>query len=162
MPNDTRADSREIEFIIDQMERAFEGDAWYGCSLSEILSDVSAEQALARPIEGAHSIWEIVLHSTVWQRTVRERLQGRAMIELAEDVDWAQVPDTSSSAWAETVGRLRSEYQQLRDEALKWSDRDILASGEGQRYTAFEMLHGIVQHNVYHAGQIALLKKATK
>ena len=150
----------EIDRIVDQMERAFEGDAWHGSSLSEILSCITAEQAAARPIPEAHSIWEIVLHTSVWQRTVRERLQGRPIVELPEDEDWPEVPDTSSAAWAVAAEELRAEYEMLRAEAMKWKNRDLDETTEGQRYTVYEMLHGVVQHNLYHAGQIALLKKA--
>lgn len=150
----------EIELIVDQMERTFEGDAWHGSSMSEILSDVTVDQALARPIEGAHSIWEIVIHSSVWQRTVRERLQGHPIVTLTNAIDWPSVQEAAPEAWAEAVRELRSEYELLRDEALEWIDKDLSERTENQRYTVYEMLHGVIQHNLYHAGQIALLKKA--
>ena len=156
----TQTHTTETERIADQMERAFEGDAWHGSSISEILADISAEQAAAHPLPEAHSIWEIVLHTSVWQRTVRERLQGRPIDSLPDDEDWPRVADASASAWTEAVRELRSEYELLRDEALKWRDRDLRETTEGQRYAVYEMLHGVVQHNLYHAGQIAVLKKA--
>ena len=152
----------EIDRIVDQMERAFEGDAWHGSSISEILSCITADQAAAHPIPEAHSIWEIVLHTSVWQRTVRERLQGRPIVSLPDDEDWPPVTDTSSDAWTAAASELRTEYELLRAETLKWRDRDLSETTEGQRYTAYEMLHGVIQHNLYHAGQIALLKKATE
>lgn len=161
-PESLQAEPTEIERIVDQMERAFEGDAWHGSSISEILSDVSADQALARPIEAAHSIWEIVLHSSVWQRTVRERLQGRPIETLPDDVDWPPIADPSPVSWAEAMMELRSEYELLREEALQWMGRNLSETTEGQRYTVYEMLHGVIQHNLYHAGQIALLKRAVE
>jgi len=155
-----QAQPTEIDRIVDQMERAFEGDAWHGSSTSEILRDISVDQALARPIEGAHSIWEIVVHSSVWQRTVRERLQGQPIVSLPDEVDWPPVSEASPEAWAEAIREFRSEYELLRDEALNWNNKDLSEATEGQRYTVYEMLHGVVQHNLYHAGQIAVLKKA--
>jgi len=157
----TRAQLVEIDRIVDQMERAFEGDAWHGSSISEILSCIAADQAAAKPISVAHSIWEIVLHTSVWQRTVRERLQGQPIVSLSDDEDWPQVTDTSSAAWTAAASELRTEYELLRDEALKWRNRDLSETTEGQRHTVYEMLHGVIQHNLYHAGQIALLKMAT-
>jgi len=151
----------EAENIADQLERAFEGDAWHGSSISEILADVSAERAAARPLPETHSIWEIVLHTTVWQRTVRERLQGRPIGSVPDEEDWPLVADTSTAAWAEVVRDLRAEYELLRAEALKRTDRGLAETTEGQRYTVYQMLHGVVQHILYHAGQIAILKKAT-
>jgi uncharacterized damage-inducible protein DinB len=151
---------KEPDKIADQLERAFEGDAWHGSSISEILADIPADQAAARTISGAHSIWEIVLHTTVWQRTVRERLQGKPLAELPDHEDWPPVTDTSCEAWTETVRDLRTEYELLREEALRWSDRNLGETTEGQRFTVYEMLHGVIQHGLYHAGQIAVLKKA--
>ena len=150
----------EAQYIADQLERAFEGDAWHGPSLSEILSGVTAEEAAARPIGSVHTIWEIVLHLAVWQRTVRERLQGRPIRPLPDEIDWPKVADDSEIAWTEALRELRAEYELLRDEALQWSGRDLSERTEGHRYTVYEMLHGVVQHNLYHAGQIALLEKA--
>lgn len=151
----------EIDNIIDQLERTFEGDAWHGQSLSEILTSITAEQAAARPVPRAHSIWEIVLHSAAWQKAVRERLQGRPISSLPDEEDWPETADASEQAWCDAVQVLRSEYEMLQAEALKWRERDLGETTEGQRFTVYQMLHGVVQHNVYHAGQIAILKKAT-
>jgi len=154
------ASSIEADRIADQLERAFEGDAWSGPTVTEILSGISAEQAAARPVAAAHSIWEIVLHATAWQRTVRERLQGHPVEPLADDQDWPRVADASESAWAGTLRNLRAEYELLRREAEAWRDRDLSLTPGGERYTAYEMLHGVIQHIYYHAGQITILKKA--
>lgn len=151
----------EVEHIIDQLERAFEGDAWHGQSLSEILTGITADQAATHPIPHVHSIWEIVLHVAAWQKAVRERLQGKPMVSLPDEVDWPTPGDTSEKAWFDAVELLRSEYEMLQEEALKWKERDLGETTEGQRFTVYQMLHGVVQHNVYHAGQIAILKKAT-
>ncbi len=158
-PEPTQVSAVEVENIVDQMERAFEGDAWHGSSISEILAGISAEQAAAFPFASAHSIWEIVVHTSVWQRVVRERLQGKPLRSLPDDEDWPRIDDTSPTAWAQAVGELRTEYELLREEALRWRGRDLGETTEGQRYTVYEMLHGVIQHNLYHAGQIAILEK---
>lgn len=150
----------EVARVADQLERAFEGDAWHGPSLTELLADVTADQAAAHPLPGAHSIWEIVLHVTAWQRTVRERIQGDAVTPLPADLDWPGVEETSTAAWEAAIQDLRSEYEKLRDEVLQWGDRDLGTTPSGERYTVYEMLHGVIQHGLYHAGQIAVLKKS--
>jgi uncharacterized damage-inducible protein DinB len=155
----TASAATEARRIADQLERSFEGDAWHGSSVSEILCCVSAEQAAERPIPDAHSIWEIVRHMSVWQRTVRERLQGRPIPSLPDDEDWPPIADISDRAWAAAVAELREEYELLREEALRWADERLDEKTEGQRFTVYEMLHGVVQHNLYHAGQIAVLAK---
>jgi uncharacterized damage-inducible protein DinB len=160
MSSVTSPTATEVDRIVDQLERAFEGDAWHGSSISEILADIQCEVAAARPLPDAHSIWEIVLHTIVWQRTVRERLQGKPIRELPDHEDWPPVSDTSCEAWEETIRDLRTEYELLRDEARGWHDHDLGQTFEGQRYTVYQMLHGVIQHGLYHAGQIAVLKKA--
>jgi uncharacterized damage-inducible protein DinB len=155
------AASTEIDRIADQLERAFEGDAWHGRSLSDILSRIDAEQAAARPIAGAHTIWEIVTHITAWQRTVRECLSGEPLLPLPEAQNWPPIEDTSEAAWGRALADLRAEYERLREAVLAWRDRDLGERVEGKRYTVYEMLHGVIQHDLYHAGQIALLERGT-
>ena len=161
MARETTAEKiTEAPRIVDQLQRSFEGDAWHGPSISEILADVSAEHAAAHSLPEAHSIWEIVRHMTAWQRTVRERLEGRPVRELPDEEDWPGADATSPAAWTDAVRDLRAEYEQLLEVARQLSDRDLDSRPNGERSTAYEMLHGVVQHNLYHAGQIAVLKKA--
>jgi uncharacterized damage-inducible protein DinB len=157
---------REIERIVNQMERAFAGDAWYSSSLQAILTGVTAEQAAARPIANAHSIWEIILHVAAWQGAVRGRLEGES-VKIPEEGDWPKVTDTSETAWQSALELLRARHRALLETVLRVSDArlDDLISSERNAETGggvsfYITLHGIIQHDVYHSGQIALLKKA--
>lgn len=149
----------EVERILDQMNRAFAGEAWHGPAVVEILQGVSAEQAAARAFDGAHSIWELVLHIAAWLRAGRRRLSSDRA-QLSETEDWPPVGDTDEKAWAETREALRQAHEQLCDAISKLAesrlDQPII---EGMS-TVYVTLHGIVQHTLYHAGQIAILKKA--
>ena len=104
----------EMDRILDQLKRAFEGDAWHGPSMRDALDGVDAPMAAMRPLAKAHSVWEIVLHITTWEAVVASRLRGKPL-EVTPELDWPSF---------------------------------------------YVLLHGIVQHDLYHAGQIALLKKA--
>jgi uncharacterized damage-inducible protein DinB len=150
----------EIDRILDQMDRAFSGDAWHGPPLKSLLDGLLAEEASKHPLEGAHSIWEIVQHITAWNAIVRRELSGEALSVTTEQ-DWPLVWEVSEAAWRRTVenlveahSRLRETARQLRDEQL---DEKPIKRTDNSRYV---MLHGIVQHDLYHAGQIAVLKKA--
>ncbi len=155
----------ETERIVDQLERAYDGDAWSGPNLLEALKDVTAEQAARHPIEGAHSIWEIVLHVAAWMDAMRERMTGE-YVRLPADGDWQEVTDASDAAWREAVEKLESKQRALIDAVKNLHDEQLeeqigtrrdKAMGAGvSRYVS---LHGVVQHNFYHAGQIVLLKK---
>lgn len=149
----------ETKRIGDQLRRAYEGQAWHGPSVKELLSDVTAEQAAARPIAGSHSIWEIVLHISAWEEGVARRLSGERA-ELSTEEDWPTVSDTSEAAWRKTLAALEANHLRLR-EALKSLDDARLDEPivEGMS-SVYGTLHGVIQHSLYHAGQIALLKKA--
>jgi uncharacterized damage-inducible protein DinB len=149
----------ETKRIGDQLRRAYEGQAWHGPSLKELLSDVTAERAAAHAIAGAHSIWEIVLHISAWEEGVRRRLEG-VRAELSTEEDWPPVSDTSEAAWRKTLETLEANHLRLR-EALKGMDDARLQEPivEGMS-SVYGTLHGVIQHSLYHAGQIALLKRA--
>src|SRR5712671_5564757 len=103
---------REIERITDQLERAFEGEAWHGPSVLEIIEGISSQQAAARPFEGIHSIWEIVLHIAAWERAVLRRLNGDHA-QLPSDEDWPMVAATSDEAWGQTRQALKQGHDDL-------------------------------------------------
>jgi uncharacterized damage-inducible protein DinB len=150
----------EIERIADQLRRAHEGQAWHGPALKEILKDVNAEAAARRPIATAHTIWEIVLHISVWESVVRRRLSGEVIGELAPQQDWPAVGDTSEATWKQALAALARAHAELQKALMRLTDRQLAEPIPGPGYTAYFMLHGAIQHALYHAGQIALLKKA--
>ncbi len=149
----------EIERIVDQLRRAFEGYAWHGPSLWEILPEVTSQQAFATPLAGAHSIWEIVNHITVWESVVRRRIKGEVINNVTPAEDWPAVNDSSEAAWQQTLTKLERGNRELRDTISGMSDGRLKEIVLGQTYTFYGMLHGVIQHDLYHAGQIAVLKK---
>jgi uncharacterized damage-inducible protein DinB len=150
----------EVERIVDQLKRAFEGEAWHGPSVLETIENISSQQAAARPLKGIHSIWEIVLHIEAWERAILRRLRGdRAQLPTEED--WPSVAATSDAAWEQTRQALKQAHDDLRN-AIERLDESRLDQPiiEGMS-SVYVTLHGIVQHDLYHLGQIAILKKAT-
>jgi uncharacterized damage-inducible protein DinB len=151
---------KETERIREQLKRAFEGGAWHGPGVLEILENVSAVKAASHSIAGAHSIWELVLHIKAWEDACRRRLSGDRA-ELTDEEDWPAVPETSDDAWRNTLTALREGHQKFSDAIASVDDtrldEPIL---EGMK-TVYATLHGAVQHDLYHAGQIAILKKAS-
>ncbi len=148
----------EIKRIQDQMKRAFEGKAWHGPSVQEVLSAVRAEQAATKPVTNAHSIWEIVRHISAWKEAVRRRLEGEEA-NLPTDGDWPPVTDTSETAWQKTLQTLENRQQELLQTVARLTNAQLDRSTTGNQGTFYHTIHGIIQHDVYHAGQIALLKK---
>ena len=153
----------EVLRIREQFQRAFNGEAWHGPSVLKILDGVTAQQAAAHPIPGAHSIWELTLHIAAWENASRRRLEGDPA-QLSDEEDWPTIEDTGEEAWHATQQHLRDNHQALLDAiaALDESnlDRPIIENAETPFSSVYVTLHGAVQHDLYHAGQIAILKKA--
>ena len=149
----------EVQRILDQLERACEGNAWHGPSVRELLKGISARQAAAKSVPAGHSIWEIVLHMAAWQDVVRRRLAGETIIDLPPELDWPLVADTSEATWRQAVENLTQSKQQLREAISQLDDHRLSDLVPGKDYSVYVLLHGVIQHNLYHAGQIAVLKK---
>jgi uncharacterized damage-inducible protein DinB len=151
----------ETQRIIDQMDRAMNGEAWHGPHLEELLQDVSAAQAAQHPVDGAHSIWELVNHIAAWNLILASRSVGTT-VDVTPEQDWPPVTDTSAAGWKKTLEDLREARAKLRGNVEKMNDAQLDNIAPGKDHSLYVMLHGGVQHDLYHAGQIAILKKALK
>ncbi len=149
----------ELERIADQLRRAHEGGAWHGPALGELLRGVDAATALHRPLDGAHNIWEILLHIGVWESMVRRRLSGEVVLDISAEKDWPVADETSEAAWKRTQDNFRAGHEQLQRALARLTDCQLAEPVPGMGYNIYFMLHGAIQHALYHAGQIALLKK---
>ncbi len=152
---------REVERIADQLKRAHEGGAWHGPAVDELLKGLSAAQAAARPVEGAHSIWEMVAHIEAWERAILRRLGGDAAQIYQTEEDWTvalgSVRRGLGRGAPEDVGDLRRPARgRARTGRRRELDEPILPNMS----TRYVSLHGAIQHTLYHAGQIALVRKA--
>jgi len=151
----------ECARLADQIRRAFEGEAWHGDSLLEILRDVDAKTAAARPIKNAHTVWELVLHISAWDDAVLRRTGGTA-VSLKDEENFPPVKDTSDGAWHGAVEAIKKTHDRLVKAVAGFADSRLSEQVPGKKesyYNYFYMFSGIVQHELYHAGQIAILKK---
>ncbi|HET6889960.1 MAG TPA: DinB family protein [Pyrinomonadaceae bacterium] len=151
--------STELERIQDQLKRAFEGGAWHGPSVLEVLKDVTASQAAARPLPGAHSIWDLVLHIAAWEDACRRRLEGDRA-ELSDSEDWRAITDTDEGAWERVKALLTDGHRRLRAAIAATDESRLNEPILPGMPSVYVTLHGVIQHDLYHAGQIAILKKA--
>ena len=155
----------EAHRLIDQFNRAHDGDPWHGSPVKAVLKGVTADQASRKPPHGAHSIWELVLHMTGWRNEVAERATGKPAGEPAAG-DYPEVGDPTPARWTAALAALDASHRNLVKVVENMSDEQLWKAtsdprnrplGTGVSY--YELLHGIVQHDAYHAGQIAILKK---
>jgi len=151
----------EIDRILDQLQRAFEGPAWHGPSIKELLRGVTAAQAHQRPIANGHSIWELVHHIAVWEDVGRRRLEGDpAEVPISSAEDWPPAEDLSETAWEKSKAALERSHQALVEAISRVPESRLDEPILKDKSTVYVTLHGVIQHDLYHAGQIAILKKA--
>ena len=161
MKTKARRKVSEAARIADQLRRAFYGSAWHGPALVELLKDVDATTAAAKPLPGVHSIWELVLHVSAWDGAGFERLAGHKC-QPSGAQNFPPVPQPTEREWRQAVKLARGKHDSLVSTVAGLSDQRLRETVPGKRYDFYHMLQGIAQHELYHAGQIAILKKAQR
>jgi uncharacterized damage-inducible protein DinB len=145
--------------IADQLRRAFDGSAWHGPALLALLEDVDAATAAAKPFENVHSIWELVLHIAAWDGAVHRRIGG-SKAQLKGRDNFPPVPRPTEANWGQAMAGVALVHEVLVNTVESLPDSRLWERVPGKKYDFYHMLHGVVQHELYHAGQIAILKKA--
>lgn len=149
----------EAARMAEQMRRVMVGGAWHGPSLLESLDGLEAAFAVAYPIPGAHSVWELVAHIDVVQKLLAARLRGENPSPTEEDF-FPPVADSSEAAWKSALARLRTQEDELTLAVAALSDERLADPITPGGSTVYETFHGHAQHNAFHTGQIRLLRKA--
>ena len=148
----------EVERILDQYDRAMNGDAWHGDPVWKILEGISAEQASRRVESNTHTIWELVSHMTFWETQVSRRLNGLPD-RPTEKLNFPATAEATEENWNTTLNELRrsnADFRQVLAKLVPSRLDEITSDGDK---TAYVEVHGVIQHHLYHAGQIAFLKK---
>jgi uncharacterized damage-inducible protein DinB len=156
----------ETKEIAELIERVMTGDPWHGASVRQVLEGLDAEHAARKPVAGAHSIWELVLHMTGWAREVTARLGGRAAQEPSAG-DWPEPSEPTPPRWHAAQSDLFAAHSDLVT-AVRRLDAGMLTrpvidfrdNTLGTGLSHYVTLHGLIHHTVYHAGQIAVLRRA--
>jgi len=145
--------------IADQLRRAFDGSAWHGPALLELLKDVDAATAAAKPLPDVHSIWELVLHIAAWDAAAVRRLSGEKC-QPTGAANFPPVPKPTAAAWCKAVAETKRTHDHLVKTVAELPESRLRSRCPGKRYDLYHLLHGVAQHELYHAGQIAILIKA--
>ena len=149
----------EVERIANQINLAYCEGFWGGGSIRDLFRSLEASEAASYPISGAHSAWEIALHLSVWHDIFRGRIAGEDL-EYIFETDWPTPAVKREANWIATLDDLENSHKVLLDSVLNLKIEDLYKLVPGKIFTVYEMLHGISQHDFYHAGQVMILKKA--
>lgn len=154
--------SPEVQRLLVAVDQAYDRKAWHGTNLRGSLRGVDARQAAWRPAPGRHNIWELAVHAAYWKYAVGRRLTGekRGGFPLAGSNFWRRPDgDASAAAWRRDLELLRAMHRELRAAIAAFPASRLGQPVGASRHRAHEMIAGIAMHDVYHAGQIQLLKR---
>jgi hypothetical protein len=161
MPAKATSRDAAVQVLLDLLDEAYTRKSWHGPNLRGSIRGLTPAQASWRPFPGRHCIWEIVLHTAYWKYAVRRRLLGgkRGSFPL-EGSNWFPLPeDRSAGAWRRDVALLESQHRALMAAAAGLTAADLPGRPAGSKISNAFILRGIACHDVYHAGQIQVLKR---
>lgn len=143
------------------LEDSYRRRPWQGPSLRGALRGVRAAQATWRPAGARHSIWELTLHAAYWKYAVRRMLTGEKRGGFArKGTNWFSAPASATEKeWKLALAILENEHRQLADAAERVSPAALSKKPRGSSRTTGNLLYGVASHDVYHTGQIQLLKR---
>ena len=152
-----------IQTLLGFMDQAFKGPAWHGTALWGSLRGVTAEEALRRPGPGRHNVWELALHAAYWKYVVRRRLTRDESLEFPRSpADW---PDTGEfpdeARWKSDRALLKREHELLRAAVTRFPAKELGKKAWKSHYTNLVTIEGIASHDLYHCGQIQLVRRLT-
>ena len=150
---------KDVADLLEMLRQAWGPRSWHGTGLSGAVRGVAVEQALWRPGTGRHNIWELVLHLAYWKYALVRRFQGAPKGSFPrEGSDWIEVAGHTAAAWKADVKLLHAQNQALIETVSRFPARRLNRK-EKSRWTNREQIVGVASHDLYHTGQIQLLKK---
>lgn len=149
----------ELNRILNHYDGVLGSDPWYGEPVWKVLEGISAQAAAARPLPATHTIWELVSHMTFWEGVVKQRLAGRRA-GLVEELNFPPMPEPTEENWRKALDEFRAGNRAFREALEKLDPAKLEQRTAAGKRTYYDEAHGIIEHHVYHLGQIAMLKKA--
>ena len=143
----------QTQRIADSYRAATLKGAWYGPTLAELLAEISPELATTPPVPGAHSISALLQHLLLWNERIRNTSDSHPLPRWQAEQEWAEPP----IPWNELVARWKQSRDQLEERIRNFPPEDLPKQVPGRTYPYEKLLHGIVQHAIYHSGQIAMI-----
>lgn len=149
---------KENERIIKLFDDLYKGNPWLDVTIMDTLKILTPEQAARKMHPGWNSIWQVVDHLVNWRYAMLERINGR-VFNSPEDNFIRPITDTSAAAWSNTLKNLEDSQQKWKDYLSDISEEDLEKIPDTRPFSRYELIHGILQHDAYHLGQIRILSK---
>jgi uncharacterized damage-inducible protein DinB len=148
----------DVDRMVAHYDAVLNGDAWHGDAIWEVLNRISPEAAAARAPFGGHTIWEIVSHMTFWEDVGAKRLRGERA-GLVEELNFPPMPASTEENWKRTLDAFRASNRRFRESLAQLDPAKLDEKSAAGKRSYYGEAHGVIEHSLYHLGQIALLSK---
>lgn len=150
----------EIDTILQQLDNVLNGHPWYGKAVYQLLQEANEQKAFVKPHHNSHSMAELLYHMVTWAQFTHQRIEKEPITDMAafEALDWQQI-DPAVHTWQKGVAALKASHQKIIDLLNAKEDAFLDEKVDYRKYNFRYLLHGLIQHNIYHLGQVAYVNK---
>jgi DinB superfamily len=151
----------QVQILLELLDEAFAKKSWHGTNLKGSVRGLDPALAAWRAAPGRHNIRELVVHAAYWKHAVWRRLAGekRGTFSLQGSNWFARQDRADPKGWAADIALLTAEHKRLRDAVARLTPAELRQVPKGSRFTVAGLVRGAAAHDLYHAGQIQLLKR---
>lgn len=153
-----------MQTLLALIDQSYDCRAWHGTNLRGSIKGLTAQQAAWRPSPNRHNVWEIVLHCAYWKYIVRRRILGEKKGSFPlKGSNWFRLYGRlSEQEWRSHIVILETAHESMREAVAGFTVSDLSTKPKGSRFDNLTMIMGIASHDLYHAGQIQLLKRLSQ
>ena len=154
---------QESKQIKDALRHLYEGEVWHGPSIKEILVDMTSQDAIKRVTLKSKNIAEYLVHITNWRIFALEKLTGGDSYDiiLNSEADWSVINSLDEKSWEEILQNYEEAQTELLEVVDTYTNAKLEAIVPSRKYTFYTLLHGVIHHDIYHSGQMMMLKRLT-
>ena len=152
--------NQEIQKIVEKIREVYEGNPWFGRSARELLSEVDEKVAFEKP-SGQHSILELLWHMNIWKEFTISRLRpdNKKQLEYFDKNDWQVLDHSDKTLWKQALDRYNDLHKELLYFIAQQKDELLSQTVSEKKYDFRKLLYGAIDHDIYHLGQIAYIRK---
>lgn len=151
----------EISRIRQQFKNNWSGRTWHGGNLQQIFEGIDHQIAFRKPLAGSHNIYELTVHMLCWRTFVLENLKGNNAykVELNSETDWPTKYQPTETVWKQALSDFEKNQAETEAVLLNFEESRLDELVPERKFSWYTLLHGIIEHDIYHSAQISILKK---
>lgn len=151
----------EISRLQQMLQNSWDGNMWHGTNLKQVLEGIDFGKAFRKPTAGSHNIYELLMHMHCWRKFTVEQLKGNSsyQVELNSETDWPVKYEQTEASWKTGLALFKKSQEEIMASFSNLKEEMLDEMVPGRKFTWYALIHGLIHHDIYHSGQISILKK---